>query len=65
MAHLHLRNNNNKTSFLSSIGSKVKNVAEFAGAVKGIYDTGKMIYNGVRAFGPMISPIIETAGLLL
>ena len=65
MAHLHNLRNNHKTSFLSSVGNKVKNFAEFAGAVKGIYDTGKMIYNGVRALGPTISPIIETAGLLL
>ena len=65
MAHLHNLRNNHKTSFLSSVGHKVKNFAEFAGAVKGIYDTGKMIYNGVRAFGLTISPILETAGLLL
>ena len=64
MAHLHLRNNH-KTSFLSSIGNKLKNFSEFAGAVKSIYDTGKMIYNGVRAIGPSIAPIVETASLLI
>ena len=58
MAHLHNLKNNHKTSFLSYVGNKVKNFAEFAGAVRGIYDTGKMIYNGVIAFGPTITPII-------
>jgi len=65
MAHLHNLRSNHKTSFLSDIGNKVKHFAEFAGTVKGIYDTGKMIYNGVRAIGPTIAPIVETASLLI
>ena len=40
MASIH--NRHQSKSWLSSIGNKVRNVAEFAGAVKGIYDTGRM-----------------------
>lgn len=61
MASYHFNNKRSPKSFLSNIGSKVKNVAEFAGAVKGIYDVGKMIYHGARA----ISPVASAVGLLL
>lgn len=61
MASYHFNNKVPHKSLLSNIGSKIKNVAEIAGAVKGIYDVGKMLYNGVRTIGPVAS----TVGLLL
>jgi hypothetical protein len=61
MASYHFNNRRSHNSLLSNIGNKVKHVAEFAGAVKGIYDVGKMIYHGARA----ISPIASAAGLLI
>ena len=43
MIRLHNLNNEN-TSFLSSFGEKVKHVAAAAATAKGIYDTGRTIY---------------------
>ena len=60
MAHLHNRHHGDQ-SFLSNIGNKVQHVAKIAGAVKGIYDVGKLIYNGAQA----IAPIVTTAGMLI
>ena len=45
MAHMQNVHRSKNRSWLSSIGSKVKHAAEIAGAVKGIYDTGRMLYN--------------------
>ena len=61
MAHLHNIQRHQKTSMLDGIGDKVKKAAEIAGAVKGIWDTGKMIYQTVS---PMIGPAIAAAGML-
>ena len=61
MASLHFNHRKQKESFLSNIGHKIKHVAEIAGAVKGIYDTGRMVYNGIRAIGPAAA----TVGMLL
>lgn len=61
MAHLHNRHHHGNQSWLSSIGNKVQNVAKFAGAMKGIYDVGKLVYNGAQALGP----IVATAGMAL
>ena len=56
MAHLHLRNfNKNKsTSFLESIGAKLKTGAQIAGSIKQIYDIGRDL-----------APIITTAAAVL
>jgi|TARA_B110000285_G_scaffold205657_1_gene243587 hypothetical protein len=43
-----------------SFGQKVKNVSETLGAIKGIYETGKMVYSGIQAAAPYI-----TSGLAL
>lgn len=62
LSHFHNRHmNTSRQSLLSDIGNKVKNAAEFAGAVKGIYDVGKMIYSGSQA----IAPYVATAGMAL
>ena len=61
MASLHFNHRKQKQSFLSDVGNKIKHVAEIAGAVKGIYDTGRRVYNGIRAIGPAMA----TVGMLL
>lgn len=61
MAHTHNIHRTQQPSLMSSIGSKVKQAAEIAGAVKGLYDTGKLIYQTVA---PLIGPAVATAGLL-
>ena len=43
-----------------SFGQKVKKVSETPGAIKGIYETGKMVYSGIQAAAPYI-----TSGLAL
>jgi len=45
-------------SMLQSIGNKVKNVAEFIGSAKGIWDTGRAIYGAVQAAAPYIGPVV-------
>jgi len=61
MAHRHSINRSYSQSWLSSIGNKVKHVAEIAGAVKGIYDTGRMLYNAAQYIGPAVA----AAGVIL
>ena len=60
MAHTHNMSNKSQ-SFMSGIGNKVKQIAEIAGAIKGIYDTGRMVYGAVS---PFIGPAVTTLGLL-
>ena len=43
-----------KTSFLSSLGNKVKSAFEYGMAAKGLFDMGKGIYQGVSTYGPAI-----------
>ena len=43
-----------------SCGQKVKNVSETVGAIKGLWDTGRMVYSGIQAAAPYI-----TSGLAL
>jgi len=38
-----------------SFGQKVKNVAEVIGTIKGMYDTGKIIYSGIQSAAPYIA----------
>ena len=57
MAHLHNLKNQN-TSFLSSFGEKVKHVAAAAATAKGIYDTGRTIYQIVQTAIPMIEAML-------
>ena len=60
MVRYHFNNGFSHTQLLSNIGHEVKGVAEIAAAVKGMYDVGKMLYNGVCAIGVVAS----TVGLL-
>jgi hypothetical protein len=61
MAYKNNINRNHSQSWFSSIGNKVKNAAEIAGAVKGIYDTGRMLYNAAQYIGPAVA----AAGVIL
>ena len=47
-----------KPSLMSSIGEKLKQGAEMLGTIKGIYDTGKVIYNGVQTIAPIVAGIL-------
>ena len=61
MAHLHnLPHNVRNPGMLENIGQKVKTGAEIMGGLKGIYDTGKMLYSGFKIAQPFI-----TAAMLL
>ena len=59
MAHTH--NFHNSKSFMHGLGNKVKQAAEIAGTIKGIWDTGKTIYHAVA---PIIGPAVAAAGIL-
>ena len=61
MAHMQNTHRSRNRGWLSSIGNKVKNAAEIAGAVKGIYDTGRMLYNAAQYIGPSVA----AAGVVL
>ena len=61
MAYKNNISRNRSQSWFSSIGNKVKHAAEIAGAVKGIYDTGRMLYNAAQYIGPAVA----AAGVIL
>ena len=55
MANLqNLPRRKKKTSFLSSLGNKVKTALEYGMQAKGLFDMGKGIYQGVSTYGPAI-----------
>ncbi len=52
MANLQNFRNSRHVGPLDNVGQKIKNVAEIAGAVKGAWDVGKMIYGGFQVALP-------------
>ena len=54
MANLQNFRNNRHVGLLENVGQKVKNAAEIAGAVKGVWDVGRMIYGGFQVAAPWI-----------
>ena len=62
MADLQNFRNNQRPNFLDGLGQKVKNVFEFGKAVKGIYDVGKVAYQGLQVAAPFIEAAMR-AGL--
>ena len=54
MANLQNFRNNSHVNLLENVGQKVKNAAEIAGTVKGIWDVGKMIYSGFQVAAPYL-----------
>ena len=58
MASLHnFRNRTKKTqsSWVDSIGQKIRNVAEIVGTAKGLYDVGRGLYTAAQAYGPIVA----------
>ncbi len=55
------RDNNSNHHLLQNIGSKVKDVAELAGTLKGLYNLGKLAYSGVQ----VVLPYLEATALLV
>ena len=58
MAHLHQFHKNQSPGLFASIGSKIKSVAEVAGALKTIWDVGKGIASTV---GPAAAAVAALA----
>lgn len=54
MAHLH-NFPRHRPSMIQQIGDKVKDVAAFATAAKGIFDVGRSIYQGLQTIGPAMA----------
>ena len=54
MANLQNFRKRNHVNFLEGVGQKVKHLSEFAGAVKGAWDIGKMLYSGVTTALPYV-----------
>ncbi len=54
MANLQNFSNNRHVELLESVGQKVKNAVELAGAVKGVWDVGKMVYSGFQVAAPYL-----------
>ena len=52
MVNLQNFRNNSHVGLLENVGQKVKNAAEIAGAVKGAWNVGKMIYSGFQVVAP-------------
>ena len=56
MAHLHnFPRQKYRPSMLKQFGEKVKDVAAFATAAKGIFDVGRSIYQGIQTIGPAMA----------
>ncbi len=54
MANLQNFRNNRHVGLLENVGQKVKNAVEIAGAVKGVWDVGKMGYSGFQVAAPYL-----------
>ena len=54
MAHLQNFRNHRQVGLLDLVGENVKNAAEFAGTITGIWDVGKMVYSGFQVAAPYL-----------
>jgi hypothetical protein len=54
MANLQNFRNNQRPNWIEGLGQKAKQVAQFAGAVKGIYQVGQAAYAGIAAAAPYL-----------
>jgi hypothetical protein len=54
MANLQNFRNNQRPDWITGLGQKVQQAAEFAGAVKGMYQVGKAVYSGFVAAAPYL-----------
>ena len=62
MANLQNFRDNQRPDWLTGLGQKVKNAAEFVGAVKGMYEVGRTVYSGFAVAAPYIEAVM-LAGL--
>ena len=58
MSNLQNHSKHKHSGFLHGLGQKVQNLAELAGTVKGIYDTGKTVFSLARAASPYVLPLL-------
>ena len=58
MANLQNFRNNKHHGLSQGLGQKIKNIAELAGTVKGIYDTSKAVYSLGQMAAPYILPLL-------
>ena len=54
MANLQNFRHGSHAGLLEHVGQKVKNATEIAGAIKGIYDVGRMVYAGFQVAAPYL-----------
>ena len=54
----NLQNYRNNKHHVQGLGQKIKNIAEVAGTVKGIYETGKAVYSLGQMAAPYIIPLL-------
>ena len=57
MANLQNFRHGSHAGLLEHVGQKVKNASEIAGAIKGIYDVGRMVYAVFRWQPPISKPL--------
>ena len=53
-----------QSAFWHSVGQKVRTGVEMAATAKNIWNTGKLIYQGVRTAAPYIETTLAGAALL-
>ena len=58
MGHLHNYHHNQRPSFFTNLGQKVKQGAEIAVAAKTIFDVGKTFYNTAAVAAPIVAGLI-------
>jgi len=54
MGSLHNFRSHKHVSLLENVGEKAKNIVELVGAIKGVYDAGKMVYTGLAVAAPYL-----------
>ena len=54
MANLQNFRDNQRPDWITGLGQKLQQAAEFAGAVKGLYQVGKTVYSGFVAAAPYL-----------
>ena len=50
--------NHKGNHWIQNFGEKVRQGAEIAGGLKGIWDTGKMVYSGIQTIAPYVAAAV-------
>jgi hypothetical protein len=64
MGNLYNHRKHHHVGLIQGIGHKVKHLAEIAGTVKGLYDTGRTIYTAAQVAAPYIEAALPLLGVL-